>query len=299
MTAEVRCSILKRVLTTSPAASRLTPLRIGSFPRNLVLSGYGLLISSFNLSAAAPSNVNPATRAFTGKVKERAIGVQPGKARCGEGTHSYSKLSQRAGHKPIIGLSGGIGAGKSEVARILAALGAAVIDSDRMAHEELQHPEVLAELRRWWGDKILSADGRADRRAVARIVFENPAELARLEGLIYPRLQRRRAAMIAELERDPAVVAVVLDAPKLHEAGLDQACDALIFVEADRETRLRRVAATRGWSDAELARRENLQIPLDVKRANADYVIANHADRDDLRPEVERILSAILDSRND
>lgn len=208
-------------------------------------------------------------------------------------------MSQRAGHKPIIGLSGGIGAGKSEVAQILAALGAAVIDSDRMAHEELQHPEVLAELRRWWGDKILTADARADRRAVARIVFENPAELARLEGLIYPRLQQRRAAMIAELERDPAVVAVVLDAPKLHEAGLDQACDALVFVEADRETRLRRVAATRGWSEAELARRENLQIPLDVKRANADYVIANHADRGALRPEVERILSAILDSRND
>jgi dephospho-CoA kinase len=208
-------------------------------------------------------------------------------------------LTLRASHKPIIGLSGGIGAGKSEVARFLASLGAVVLDSDRMAHEELHHPEVVKELRRWWGPQVISADGRPDRKAIARIVFEDPAELSRLEGLLYPRLQRRRDALIAKLQTDPAVRAVVLDAPKLYEAGLDKTCDALIFVDADRETRVRRVASTRGWSEAELTRRENLQIPLDVKMANADYVIVNHADGGDFRPEVERIFSAILDSRSD
>ena len=85
--------------------------------------------------------------------------------------------------KPIIGLVGGIGAGKSSVARILQSFGAAVIDSDRLAHGELADPEVIATLRSWWGEKVCRSDG-VDREVLASIVFSDPQELDRLEKLL-------------------------------------------------------------------------------------------------------------------
>lgn len=203
---------------------------------------------------------------------------------------------QATGKKPIIGLTGGIGAGKSEVARILEACGCVVLDSDRMAHEELQAPEVLEVLRKWWGHEVCTPEGRPDRRAIARIVFYDPHELERLERLLYPRLNRRREAIVAALEDDPAVLGIVLDAPKLYEAGVDKQCDVVIFVDAEEATRARRVMDKRGWSVEELRRRENLQIPLDNKRTNADHVIANHSSVDALRSEVERVFSTVLTS---
>ncbi len=197
-------------------------------------------------------------------------------------------------NKPIIGLVGGVGAGKSSVARILASLGSAVIDSDRLAHEELADPQVAAELRGWWGGEICRPDGTVDRKAVASIVFADRAQLERLEQLLYPRLHRRRETLVAGYDADPAVRGIVLDAPKLYEAGLGAYCDAVIFVEADRAERVRRVGASRGWSQEELQRREGLQDSLDVKKANADYVINNQTDMEALGSEVGRVFASIL-----
>ncbi len=170
-----------------------------------------------------------------------------------------------------------------------------VIDSDRLAHEELADPEVMATLRSWWGEKVCRSDG-VDRKALASIVFNDPAELGRLESLLYPRLHRRRERLVSGYDADPAVRAVVLDAPKLYEAGLGDYCDAVIFVEADWSDRVRRVAASRGWTEDELRRRENLQNSLDTKRAKADHVLINHSSLDQLRIDVERVFSSVLDA---
>jgi len=195
--------------------------------------------------------------------------------------------------KPIIGLVGGIGAGKSTVARILQSLGAAVIDSDRLAHDELANPEVIATLRGWWGDKVCPSND-VDRKALASIVFSDPRKLDRLEKLLYPRIHRQRERLVEGFNADPAVRAIALDAPKLYEAGLGDYCDAVIFVAADWPDRVRRVAASRGWSEEELRRRENFQNSLDTKRANADHVVINHSSLDQLRIDVERILASVL-----
>ena len=196
--------------------------------------------------------------------------------------------------KPVIGLAGGIGAGKSSVARLLESLGAAVIDSDRMTHEQYGDPEVKAVLRGWWGESVCPAGGEVDRRAVGNIVFHDPSQLARLEGLLYPRLARCREGLIAGYETDPQVRAIVLDAPKLYEAGLHELCDAVIFVDADWAARVERVAAARGWTEDELRRRENLLNPLDRKRTIADHVVVNHSSIGALRSEVERVFSSVL-----
>lgn len=205
-------------------------------------------------------------------------------------------LIGKTSKKPIIGLTGGIGSGKSTVAEAMRSLGAAVIDADAQVHEELKNPRVVDCLREWWGNEVVASDGTSNRQVIARIVFDNPAELKRLENLLYPRLAVRREALLKEFMADPNVSAVVLDAPKLYEAGLNEACDVVVFVEADRATRLARVASDRGWSETELDKRENLQIPLDTKKASADYVVHNHSSRDDLLSEVEPIFSSILAS---
>jgi len=197
-------------------------------------------------------------------------------------------------NKPVLGLVGGIGAGKTSVARILKTLGAAVIDSDRLAHEEFRDPEVVATLVRWWGGGIRSADGTIDRKAVAEVVFRSPEEIERLEGLLYPRLAARREALIARYEADPAVRAIVLDAPKLYEAGVDRLCHAVVFVDAERELRLQRVAAARGWTEVELVLRENNLEPLDKKKAIADYTVVNHSSIAELRREIERVFASVL-----
>lgn len=169
-----------------------------------------------------------------------------------------------------------------------------MIDSDRLAHVELDAPEVIQALRESHGDRILDANGRIDRRALGGVVFDDPMSLKGLEDLLYPRLKLRRAAIVAAANEDPEVRAIVLDAPKLYEAGVDRECDAVIFVEADAATRGARVASARGWGAEELTRRESCQIPLDTKREKADYVVTNHSTIDELRPELERILFSVL-----
>lgn len=204
--------------------------------------------------------------------------------------------TQRIHAKPIIGLTGGIGSGKSTVASVLASLGAGVIDSDRLNHEQLADPEVVATLCSWWGEGVRSPEGRADRKALARIVFDDPAELTRLEGLVYPRIERRRQELIAAFIADPAVKAIVLDTPKLFEVGMNAECDAIVFVDVDREIRVRRVAESRGWTEDELNRRENLLNPLDKKKLVADHVVVNHLGIEELRTQVERLFSSVLAS---
>ncbi len=196
--------------------------------------------------------------------------------------------------KPIIGIAGGIGAGKSAVASIFAELGAAVVDADRINHQELDAPEVISVLRQWWGDGVVGGDGHADRNAIRAIVRKDRQELHRLEGLVHPRIARRSDAMIESFLADPSVRAVVWDAPLLIEVGLAERCDCVVYVDADPAVRLDRLRRTRLWSDEDLRRMESSQKPLDLKKERADYIVENNSDRESLRRQVERVFSLIL-----
>ena len=196
--------------------------------------------------------------------------------------------------KPVIGLVGGIGSGKSAVADDFESLGCLVIRSDRIAHEVLEQPAVKAALRQWWGDEILAADGRIDRRAVARRTFNNPVELERLNRLVHPKVDEIRRDLMAAYRQSPAVKAVVWDTPLLVETGLYKQCDAIIFVNTPFEQRLARVQATRGWTADELKIREDRQASLDKKKEISDDVINNGGDEAARLSQVRRVLSRIL-----
>ena len=196
--------------------------------------------------------------------------------------------------KPVIGLVGGIGSGKSFVARLFSELGCAAIDADAQVRAAYEQPSVRQTLRQWWGDAILHADGTVNRRAIAQKIFNSPEERRRLEGLLHPLVARGRRLEMEKLAPDPQVVAFVWDTPLLLEAGLKDECDAIVFVDAPRELRLERVTRGRGWDETELARRENLQWPLDRKREISDHAVRNTSDAGDARRQVRDVLSRIL-----
>ncbi len=196
--------------------------------------------------------------------------------------------------KPIIGLTGGIGSGKTTVSAIFASLGSVVIDADVLAHDQLHDPEVVATLISWWGKSICDPDGKLNRRAIGEVVFNAPAELSRLEKLLYPRIHQQREVLLDQYDVDSTICAVVLDTPKLFESGVNQICDCVVFVDANRVERLRRVTTQRGWTPEEYTQRENLQDPLDKKKKLADYIVVNHSDTADIRSQVERILASAI-----
>ena len=155
--------------------------------------------------------------------------------------------------KPVIGITGGIGSGKSTVAKMFAELGCLVVSSDEQVTEAYRDPEVIAELRRWWGEDVADSAGRPNRSRIAEIVFGDPSQRLRLEGLLHPKVAALREKRMNEVAGDPQVPAIIWDTPLLFESGLYRQCDAIVFVEAPVSHRLKRVQEGRGWDEKELA----------------------------------------------
>ncbi len=198
--------------------------------------------------------------------------------------------------KPVIGVVGGIGSGKSRVATILADLGSTWINADDLAHEAYQADEVKTAIRSIWGPQVFLPDGRVDRRGLAERVFASHSDLRRLEMVIHPWIARRRARVFTSLAEAPNVKAFVADSPLLLEANLDGECDFILFVDCRLEIRAQRLQASRGWSREELERRESRQLPLDFKRDRADYVVGNNSDDASLVRQVSTVFAVMLRS---
>jgi dephospho-CoA kinase len=184
----------------------------------------------------------------------------------------------------LLGLTGNIATGKSEVARILAELGAGVIDADKVAHEVMQPggPAYAAVLDAF-GPEVVAADGSIDRRRLGAIVFRDPAALRRLEAAVHPQT-------IAEVERRIARAGeplVVVEAIKLIEAGMQRGYDALWVVTAPRQVQIARLVAGRGLTEAEAALRVDAQPLQEEKAALADLVLVNDGSLEALREKVE------------
>jgi len=207
--------------------------------------------------------------------------------RCAENTSMPSRPGQ-----PVLGVTGAIGGGKTTVARQFAQLGALVIDADALSREAMSHPQVISRIRQRWPDCV-DEQGGIDRKALAGVVFREEAELAHLESIIHPYVSRRRHEMRASVAEDPAVPLIVEDCPLLFEKGIDGECDQTLVVTAPREIRLQRLAASRAWTEAELAEREKRQMPLDKKVKRADHVVNNDASEAECFAQVRGIFSLL------
>jgi dephospho-CoA kinase len=208
------------------------------------------------------------------------------------------------GRTPVIGLIGAIGGGKSRVAALLAARGAMVIDADSTGHRLLEEPSIRDRVIARFGPDIACHSGgpadneyrgrRINRQALAAIVFSDPTALRALEAVLHPLMRQEFLRIITRAASVDRPAAVVLDAAVLLEAGWQNLCDRVIFVDAPRRLRLERLREQRGWTAETLSAREQAQWPLDQKKRCADLVIANDADLETLERNVDRIWSNFL-----
>ncbi len=196
--------------------------------------------------------------------------------------------------KPIIGIVGGIGSGKSYIADLFGQFGCHVIKADDLVHQAYASDDLKSTLRSWWGDQVITPGGQVDKKAIAQRIFGDEPQRQKLEALVHPLVHAARDRIMAQLANDPAVVAFVWDTPLLFEVGLDRQCDAVVFVDCPLQTRLSRVRASRDWDEQELQRRENAQLPLDKKRDLSQYTVCNTADSAFARRQVEAVISQIF-----
>jgi len=192
--------------------------------------------------------------------------------------------------KPVIGLIGGMGSGKSSVAAEFAKHGARVVNADLFGHEALRQPAIRQALVNRWGAEILDENGEIDRGLVAQIVFAATKERQALEGLVHPYIGRRLREEIEAARADPNVRLVVLDAAIMLETGWNGACDWLVYVDASRAARLRRLAEHRGWSEKEVEAREQAQMSLTAKVTRADSAIDNSGSPERMARQVAQLL---------
>ena len=186
-----------------------------------------------------------------------------------------------------IGLTGGIGSGKSTAAARFAELGALVIDADALAREVVEPgTDGLAAVVAEFGEQVLDADGRLDRPALARLVFGDEAARGRLNAIVHPRVRTRAAGLIAAA---PPGTVVVQDVPLLVETEQAGAYDLVVVVEAPEQRRVQRLAADRGMSAEDVRARMASQATDEQRRAVADVVLVNDGTPDDLRAKVDAL----------
>ncbi len=193
----------------------------------------------------------------------------------------------------LVALTGNIASGKSSVASMFAARGATLIDADVLARLAVRvgTPGYDAIVRRW-GSSVLSADGVLDRGALRGIVFEQPEELRALNAIVHPVVERMRSELLSSA-RARGDRLVICDIPLLFENNLADGFDRIVLVDAPRPLRLERLVRDRGLRETEAMAMIAQQMPADLKRARADFVIDNDSTRDALAQRVDEVWRAL------
>ncbi len=192
-----------------------------------------------------------------------------------------------------IGLTGNIASGKSTVSNQLAALGATIIDADLLARQAVEPGTTgLAAVQAHFGEGVLYPDGRLDRAALRRVVFDNPVARDALNQIVHPRVAalRDRALQAAQDRGDRIVIS---DIPLLFETGLDQAFDAVVFVDAPEAVRLARLMQNRDLPEADARAMMSAQWPSAEKRARSTFVVDNDSSQDVLTTRVRGLWATL------
>jgi dephospho-CoA kinase len=191
---------------------------------------------------------------------------------------------------PFVGLTGGLGSGKSEALRALGELGAATLSTDAVVAELLSGEELLDEIVERLGPEV-APGGSLDRSAIAERVFGDEDERKWLEGILWPRVGKRVMEWRAEVDAlEPPPAAAVVEVPLLFEAGMEEAFDCTIAVVADEDLRARR-AGERGHAAVDA--RAAAQLSQEEKAQRADFVVRNDGSLDELRVTLSRLLDTI------
>lgn len=193
----------------------------------------------------------------------------------------------------LIGLTGGIGSGKSTVARLLLRHGWELVDADQIARDIVEPGQpALTELAQAFGEDILQEDGSLDRGLLASRAFSSREKTTVLNSITHPRINEETQARF-DAARQAGADFVVYDMPLLVDKGLHKDMDATIVVDVDAEERVRRLVAYRGLDEEDARRRIAAQIPDDVRRVVADFIIDNNGPREALDEQVEGVVEKL------
>ncbi len=192
----------------------------------------------------------------------------------------------------LVGLTGNIGSGKSTVAQLFSERGATIIDADVLARRavEVGTPAFKAIVERW-GTSVLAADGAIDRAALRRVVFSDSQQLEQLNKIVHPAVERMRVALV-EQARQRGDRVVVCDIPLLFEKKMTGKFDRIVLVDAPRPVRLERLVRDRGLRETEAMDMIVAQMPAELKRARADFII----DNDDTLAALDRQVADVWSS---
>ncbi len=190
-----------------------------------------------------------------------------------------------------VGLTGGVGSGKSTVSAMLRELGAVVIDADVLAREVVEPGTGgLAAVVEAFGDGVLAADGSLDRAAMGRLVFADEGARRRLEAIVHPLVHQRAA----EIEADaPAGALVVHDIPQRAESPREGAFDAVLVIDVPEDEQVRRLVEDRGWTETDARARIAAQATREQRLAIATHVLDNSGDLESLRSQVEALVAEL------
>jgi dephospho-CoA kinase len=194
----------------------------------------------------------------------------------------------------LIGLTGNIASGKSTVAQLLSERGATIIDADVLARRAVERgSRAFDAIVRRWGTSILAPDGHLDRAALRRVVFVDPKELEELNEIVHPEVERLREQRIDEA-RGRGDRVVVCDIPLLFEKKMVDRFDRIVLVDAPRPLRLERLVNDRGLRETEAMDMIAAQMPAELKRARADFVIDNSTTLTELERRVNDVWASLI-----
>ena len=194
----------------------------------------------------------------------------------------------------LVGLTGNIASGKSTVAQLLSERGATIIDADVLARRAVERGSAAFDaIVRRWGTSVQSPDGHLDRAALRRLVFGNPGELEALNDIVHPEVERLRDERTREARQRGDRI-VVCDIPLLFEKKMTERFDCIVLVDAPRPLRLERLVSDRGLRETEAMDMIAVQMPAELKRARADFVIDNASTLTELERRVNDVWGSLV-----
>ena len=194
----------------------------------------------------------------------------------------------------LVGLTGNIASGKSTVAQLLSERGATIIDADVLARRAVERgTKAFDAIARRWGTSVLTPDGQLDRTALRRVVFGNAKELEALNDIVHPEVERLREVRIDEA-RGRGDRIVVCDIPLLFEKKMVRQFERILLVDAPRPLRLERLVSDRGLRETEAMDMIAAQMPAELKRARADFVIDNANTLTELERRVSDVWTSLV-----
>ncbi len=194
----------------------------------------------------------------------------------------------------IVGLTGGIGSGKSSAARAFVKLGVRLVDSDVLARTVVEPGRpALAGIRERFGDSVINGDGTLCREKLRDVVFHDAAALTALNAIVHPAVYGQMAREIEEYRKNPGDTILMLDIPLLYESGGEKIVDRVVVVWVDRETQITRLMARDGFSREAAVNRIEKQMPMDEKRRRADFVVDNTGTFQDLENRVGEVFDKL------